>query len=320
MAEVPAARGFARRGDAGTCPWGGGSTRSANANQNDDASMSFQTRPGFDSFGIGLTPTPMVKRLLIANTLVYAVGLIVGEGFMLNWFAFQPRELVFRPWGPLTYMFLHGDLWHLFGNMLFLFFFGPPLEARWGAREFTTFYFICGLGGAAMSFLLPGAPIIGASGALLGVMVAFAMNWPDAPIYFWGIFPIPAKYLVAFFVVMDILGARSGSQGGGIAHFAHLGGALTGFLYLKADWRPREKLRQLQSATRRRRLAIVPRDETEQEETSASRAGGRASREDAALYDRVDAVLDKISAEGMSSLTPAELQLLDEVSKRHRSN
>jgi membrane associated rhomboid family serine protease len=282
--------------------------------------MAYATR----SFGFGYGITPVVKRLLVTNTAIFFVYAVLGpqaQGFVIEWFAFRPSlELLSRPWVPVTYMFLHADLMHLVVNMLILFFFGPPLEARWGAREFTTFYFICGLGGAAMSFLLPGAPIIGASGALLGVMVAFAMNWPDAPIYFWGIFPIPAKYLVAFFVVMDILGARSGSQGGGIAHFAHLGGALTGFLYLKADWRPREKLRQLQSATRRRRLAIVPRDETEQEETSASRAGGRASREDAALYDRVDAVLDKISAEGMSSLTPAELQLLDEVSKRHRSN
>jgi membrane associated rhomboid family serine protease len=281
--------------------------------------MAYATR----SFGFGYGLTPVVKRLLVANTAIFFVFAVLGgqgQRFVIEWFAFQPGlELLSRPWVPFTYMFLHGSLMHLVVNMLILFFFGPPLEASWGGREFATYYFVCGLGGAALSFLFPGAPIIGASGALLGVMVAFAMNWPNAPIYFWGIFPIPAKYLVAFFVIMDILGARTGS-GGGIAHFAHLGGALTGFLYLKADWRPREKLRRIQqAASRRRRLAIVPRDENGEEQPGEARAG-RGSRDDTALYDRVDAVLDKISAEGMSALTPAELALLDEVSKRHRSN
>jgi hypothetical protein len=95
---------------------------------------------------------------------------------------------------------------------------------------------------------------------------------------------------------------------------------LAGFLYLKADWRPREKLRQLQrSATRRRTLAIVPRDENSEEHPGEA-SSGKPPRDDTKLYDRVDEVLDKISAEGMSSLTPAELKLLDEVSKRHRTN
>jgi hypothetical protein len=216
-------------------------------------------------------------------------------------------------------MFLHAGLMHLLVNMLILFFFGPPLEAKWGGREFLTYYLICGLGGAALSFFFQPGSMVGASGALLGVMLAFAMSWPNAPIYVWGIFPIQAKYLVGFFVIMDILGARAGVQGGVTAHFAHLGGVLTGFLYLKADWRPREKLRQFQkAATRRRRLAIVPRDENGDEQPAEASTGKR--RDDSALYDQVDQVLDKISAEGMASLTPAELELLDEVSKRHRTN
>jgi membrane associated rhomboid family serine protease len=266
----------------------------------------------------------MVKRLLIANVAVFFVFAVLGpqgQRWVIEWFAFQPTlELLSRPWVPVTYMFMHGDFWHLAINMLILFFFAPPLEGKWGGREFLTFYVVCGLGGAALSFFFQPGYMIGASGALLGVMLAFAMNWPDAPIYVWGIFPIPAKYLVGFFVIMDILGAQAGVEGGGTAHFAHLGGALTGFLYLKADWRPREKLRSLQrSATRQRRLAIVPRDENG-EEHEGTASSGKKPRDDSALYDQVDAVLDKISAEGMSALTPAELKLLDEVSKRHRSN
>jgi len=281
--------------------------------------MAYTTR----SFGFSYALTPMVKRLLIANVVVFFVTWVLGpqgHRFIIDWFAFQPRlELLSRPWVAVTYMFLHADFWHLVLNMLILFFFGPPLEAKWGAREFLTFYLVCGLGGAALTFIFQPVSMIGASGALLGVMVAFAMNWPNAPIYVWGIFPIQAKYLVGFFVFMDLLGAQAGVEGGTVAHFAHLGGALTGFLYLKADWRPREKLLQMQrAATKRRRLAIVPRDEASVEEPGRASTGKK--RDESALYDRVDAVLDKISAQGMDALTPAELELLDEVSRRHRSN
>jgi membrane associated rhomboid family serine protease len=98
----------------------------------------------------------------------------------------RARRHPVRPWTVVTYMFAHGGFWHIFFNMLVLFFFGPPLEARWGSREFAKYYFICGIGGAALSFLFAfHAPIIGASAAVYGVMLAFALNWPDSPIYIW---------------------------------------------------------------------------------------------------------------------------------------
>jgi membrane associated rhomboid family serine protease len=270
------------------------------------------------SFGFNFMLTPMVKRLLIANTVVYFVTVIVGHELVFQWFAFQPRNIVFRPWGPFTYMFLHADLIHLAMNMIVLFFFGPPLESRWGEAEFLRFFVICGLGGVALSYLFLPVSIVGASAAAYGVMLAFAMNWPNIPIYIWGIFPVQAKYLVAFLSVVALMSAVQSAQGSSVAHLAHLGGLITGFLYLKADWRPARKLSQLQkAATRKRRLAIVPRDDKDDEHAGASR---RQAREDAALYDKVDAVLDKISAQGMSSLTDAERELLDEVSKKHRSN
>jgi hypothetical protein len=147
------------------------------------------------------------------------------------------------------------------------------------------------------------------------------MNWPNVPIYIWGIFPVQAKYLVGFLAVVALLSATGGAGGSNVAHFAHLGGLVTGYLYLKADWRTSDRLKNLQrAATRRRRLAIVPGDENGEEERPGALAGGKRLREDAALYDKVDAVLDKISAEGMAALTPEELRLLDEVSKRHRTN
>lgn len=276
--------------------------------------MSYNTR-----FGLNFMLTPMVKRLLIANAVVFAVTLVLTPRFMVEWFALHPRQIVFRPWGAITYMFVHGNLGHLAMNMLMLFFFAPPLETRWGEREFLRFYVVCGLGGVALSYVFLPASIIGASAAVYGIMLAFAMNWPNTPIYVFGIFPVLAKYLVGFMVLSTLLSAVGSVQGGSnIAHFAHLGGLLACFLYLKVDWRAGEALVGLQRATqKKRRLAIVPREELE--EVAQGVSHGRA-REAAALFDRVDAVLDKISAQGMSSLTPAELKLLDEVSKQHRTN
>jgi membrane associated rhomboid family serine protease len=272
-------------------------------------------------FGLGFMLTPVVKRLLIANVVVFFVTVVVGEPLMFGWFAFQPGELIFRPWGPFTYMFLHGDFMHLAVNMLVLFFFGPPLEARWGEREFFRFYVVSGLGGVALSLIFQPVTIVGASAAMYGLMLAFAMNWPTAPIYVWGIFPVQARYLVGFLGVVALLSATTSAQGSSVAHFAHLGGLLAAFLSLKADWRPAAGVDRVQRAAnpRRRRLAIVPRDENDDEQPGAQ-AGGKRPREDAALYDKVDAVLDKISAHGMASLTAEELSLLDEVSRRHRSN
>ncbi len=283
--------------------------------------MAYSTR----SYGFSFMLTPMVKRLMIANVAVFVVTMIVGQPFVFEWFAFQPTRIVFRPWGPLTYMFLHGDLMHLAVNMLILFFFGPPLEGRWGEREFLRFYVICGLGGVALSYVFLPNMVIGASAAMYGVMLAFAMNWPDAPIYVWGIFPVKAKYLVGFFFVLSLLSAFQSSPGaaggtGGVAHFAHLGGLIAGFFYLRSDWRPGGQLARIKKAvTRSRRLAIVPRDEGSEEHPGEG-TSARRPREEAVLYEKVDAVLDKISATGMSSLTSDELKLLDEVSKRHRTN
>jgi membrane associated rhomboid family serine protease len=271
-------------------------------------------------FGFGGTLTPMVKRLLIANTAVFVVTLLVGSGFIFDWFAFQPTRIFIRPWGVFTYMFLHGGFMHLAVNMLVLFFFGPPLESRWGSREFLKFYVICGLGGVVLSYLFLPATVVGASAAVYGVMLAFALNWPDSPIYVWGIFPVKAKWLVAFLFVVSLVSAFSDPVGGGVAHFAHLGGLAAGFLYLKSDWRPRRKADVLRKKAEgvRRRLAIVPREERESRRESRSR--DRSAEEEQALYDRVDAVLDKISAQGMSALTPEELSLLDRMSRKHRSN
>ena len=278
---------------------------------------------GAPRFAFGHSLTPWVKRLLIANTAVFLLSALGLQRFLVEWFAFTPSQLLTRPWGAVTYLFVHGDFWHLFVNMLVLFFFGPPLEGKWGSREFIRYFLICGLGGVALSFVFaPGSSIIGASAATYGLMLAFAMNWPNSPIYVWGIFPVKAKWLVGFFFAVAFLSAFGGA-GGGIAHFAHLGGLLAGLIYLKSDWRLGRSLERWKNAARVRRFAIVSREEGDGgdeagKKTSASTR--RGIRREEALLDEVDRILEKISASGMSSLTEDERRTLDEVSRQRRSN
>ena len=265
--------------------------------------------------------TPWVKRLLVANTVAFFLTWVIGQEAVFRWFAFAPSDLLTRPWGVFTYMFLHGDFWHLFLNMLVLFFFGPHLENRWGSREFITYYIICGLGGVALSFLFVPYWIVGASAAMYGLMLAFAMNWPNTPIYIWGIFPVKAKWLVGFLFVVSVMSALGGANSG-VAHFAHLGGIITGFIYLKSDWRPGQGSRSPRKGrgVRVRRMAIVPREEKPAESPPSGGEEKGWSSEEEKVLDEVDRILDKISAQGMSSLTPRERKVLDEVSKKHRSN
>ena len=308
--------------------------------------MSYTTY-GPTQFGFGSRLTPWVKRLLVANIAVFCLVVLVAglvgapaaaEGYPGYWpnrfLAFAPADLLTQPWGIVTYMFAHGGLWHLLVNMLMLFFFGPPLEQKWGSGEFIKYYLICGVGGVALSFIFAiQANIIGASAAVFGIMLAFAMNWPDSPIYIWGILPVKAKWLVGVLGVLTFFMAV-GQPGDGVAHTAHLGGFVAGLIYLKSDWRLGATLDRLREATHARRFAVVskeddedgspnrPRQERKRRERAPSstrrRARGQGSEEE--LLDRVDDILDKISQEGMGSLTSEERRILDEVSRRRRSN
>lgn len=277
---------------------------------------------GSFSFGYGLTP--WVQRLLIINGLVFLGQYL--QPYLTSYMAFVPSAVLVRPWTLLTYMFAHGGFMHLFFNMLGLFFFGPPLEARWGSSEFIKFYLICGLGGAALSFLFAfTSPIIGASAAVYGVMLAFAMNWPDAPIYIWGIFPVQAKWLVAILAVFSFMSAFQG-RADGVAHFAHLGGFAAAFLYIR--WEKVARQRRLKGfgfagdAAKKRKLRVVPGGSGEGGSTPERPAAQtpRAGANDEKLLNELDRVLDKISTGGMSSLTAEERRLLDDVSRRYRNN
>ena len=326
-------------------------------------------RPGSTGFGSagfgggpgGFTVTPWVKRLLIANAVVFLVSVGVGFEVIADLFAFSPSRLATRPWGMLTYMFVHQGLWHLLINLLFIFFFGPPLEARWGSDLFIKFYLVCGLGGVLLSFVFSGASIVGASAACYGIMLSFAMIWPNTPVYIWGLVPVRVKWLVVFLVLLSFASAI-GPARDGVAHLAHLGGAVAGFLLVQSGWLPgsgrsdargpgwgtatRGRRRKPWRSTlgRRDRSGRGPKAYTSGpgrkgrkgrpdsppargespatrviEAFEGRRAAKRAARESAEL-DRVDAVLDKISAQGINSLTAEERDLLDKVSRQTRAN
>ncbi len=269
----------------------------------------------------GFAITPWVKRLVIANAAVFVVTLLAPA--LVQYLQFDPLRLFPRVWTPFTYMFVHGGLFHVLFNMLILFFFGPPLEERWGSREFLKFYLLAGLGGALLSVLLP-YPIIGASGAVLGIMVAFAMYWPDNPIYIWGIFPVKAKWLVGFYVGISVFYAVTGGQSG-VAHLAHLGGALAAFGYLKSPWGPSAwgevptRRRSVGTRDWRRSVAsLVKAPAAEEISTPVASIGPRKAPP--VPGDDVDQILEKISKGGLSSLTDEERKRLEEASRRYRSN
>ncbi len=188
---------------------------------------------------------PIAIRVIITvNVAVFLVqilgGIFVGSAFsqfIIRWFAFIPEIwiTVTQPWRLVTYMFLHGGFWHILFNMLWLWWMGRAVEEALGPRTFCAVYFGAGIGGAlldiALAQFLGMGPIIGASGAVFGVMVAFAALYPNMPIWFF-FFSIRAKFVVGGLIVFNILALDSG---GGVARGVHLGGALIGYLLIEWD-------------------------------------------------------------------------------------
>jgi membrane associated rhomboid family serine protease len=241
--------------------------------------------------------TPVVRALLIANVGVFFLQSTLPA--LANAFVFVPQLVLVRPWSIVTYMFLHGGLMHILFNMMALFFFGPRVEDRIGSRRFGILYGLSGLSGALLSFALaPQAAIVGASAAVFGVMLAFAHFWPHEPIHIWGIIPVPARMLVIITTVLALWSGLAGSRSG-IAHFAHLGGYAGAFLYMR--WLDRSR-----TSFSRKAAAAPPAAERRV-------AGWKAidlSTVHEANRSEVDRILDKISAQGVGSLTPQERTFL----------
>ncbi len=205
--------------------------------------------PVFPGSRFAAPPAPAVRVLLTVNIVSFLVGKLTGEGGYFFLFGLSVPEVFvgFRFYQFVTYLFVHGNAFHLFFNMLILYIFGRELEVYWGTRRFLRYYFISGIGAGIISIPFmwgAGMPLVGASGALFALLIAFGMLFPDRVVTLLLFFFIPvrlrARQMVMIFIGLELLFLLGRGGGGGIAHFAHLGGALVGFIYLKwPDWRTR---------------------------------------------------------------------------------
>ncbi|MCU0380458.1 MAG: rhomboid family intramembrane serine protease [Chitinophagaceae bacterium] len=217
--------------------------------------MPSDIRPG----GFQVLPT-IIKNLIIINALVWLAQITIGDGifpveetFALHYY----KSVFYKPWQLLTYMFLHspGNFFHILFNMFALWMFGSTLENLWGPKRFLIFYLLCGLGAAMVHMLAMGydmskleplfeqgsispetfygtmnIPTLGASGAVMGIFAAFAYTFPNSQLFILPIpFPIKAKWALLGLVALDLFGGVSNQQSG-VAHFAHIGGAIVGIV------------------------------------------------------------------------------------------
>ncbi len=271
-------------------------------------------------FQFGYRLSPWVKRLIIANAVVYVLQWteLLSLDIVIDYLAFDDARILTRPWTVLTYMFVHGGFFHVFLNMLMLFFFGPPLEERWGGKEFIRYYLICGIGGALFNLIFSEGLIIGASAAVYGVMLAYALNWPNSLVWIYAIFPVKVKYLVLILGAISFFSAFSGASDG-VAHFAHLGGLVVGYAYLKKGWQLGVQWEALKKRLRRRKFSVVPGGAVAKPKNGATQRQSE-SEEEAKILEVVDQLLDKIAAKGLDSLTREERNFLDEVSRRRQES
>lgn len=200
-----------------------------------------------------------VKNIIIINILVMIMTYL-NETLMVEKFAlFYPTSPFFHWWQPVTHMFMHGGFWHILFNMYTLYIFGSALERVWGPKKFLIFYFVTGIGAAAIHtgvewiqmqnwitqaaegsqsalvsiHQLKMTPTLGASGAIYGVLMGYALLYPDSMlVLFFPPIPIKAKWMVLIFAAIELVTGVTGT-GGGIAHFAHLGGLIFGFILIR---------------------------------------------------------------------------------------
>lgn len=279
----------------------------------------------------------------------YSVGYLIEEWLSLNPFDEKLRiiggirvmaESNFYPWQLISYQFLHGGFLHLLFNMFALWMFGIELEQMWGSKKFLTFYLLSGLGAGLLQIFISDAPTVGASGSIYGVLLGFGLSFPDRKIFMFPLFiPISAKYFVMIFAGIELISGvmNTGSE---VAHFAHLGGAAAGFLLLKfgdqfkiyevfdklwdalykminsgspnRGYQQRQNVHSYTSQNTWR--ASTPKQETKS--VTSTYAKSYVVDGEEITQNKIDDILDKISASGYQNLTDKEKFILNELSKR----
>lgn len=248
-------------------------------------------------FGPGKPPL-FIFSLMIACALMFVAQRFVAG--LTDWLALAPAVFISEfpktIFQPLTYMFLHGGFGHLFFNMFTLWMFGTEIERTWGSVQFGRFFVLAGVVGVLLqTVVLPNSmsPIVGASGGIYGVMVAYWLMFPHRYLLVYFLFPVKVMWAIPVFMLLGFLFA-----GSNIAHLVHLGGALYGLVYLKLDWRWNALGRKLKSLRYRRQEAKLNRRRVEAED----------------MMKKVDAILDRINEVGIENLSRTERKFLENAS------
>lgn len=292
----------------------------------------YQQESFSSAFKRGFMGIPTMIRWIIAiNVIVFLFQAMFGSipiggqsinRWIISYLAFDPSlwTAITQPWRFVTYMFLHGSGFHLIFNLLWLWWLGRSVEETIGPRSFAVLFFGSGIGGAilhiALSFLYGTNIVIGASGAVFGVMVAFAYLFPTAPIMLLFLPPIQARFLVAGLIAFDILLIGSGDM---IARLVHLGGAGCGYLIIKSHSQGNDLSKYIRPI------------ETLFSDGSGSNSGGKSRKpknkkmysvSDVEIIEEVDQseldrILEKISREGYDGLTKQEKKTLFELSRKN---
>ncbi len=290
-------------------------------------------RPNF--FGGFQFFPPVIKGLLVANAAVFLGMMFLGnfrigefhfEQFIFHSFALWPLGSGFDFWQLFTYMFMHASFTHILFNMLALWMFGMELEHVWGSRKFFIYYLLCGFGGGLANLLVAPmftsvGPTVGASGAVYGVLLAFGMMFPERPIYIYFLLPIKAKYFVVMYMAFEIFSVGSMD---GVAHFAHLGGALVGFIYLLSDG---YRFNGLYGSSKEnifsKMYSPFRNAPSRQDDYSQVRNAKiydidsyRTKEDQSGTQKQIDEILDKINRNGYQSLSEDEKKILFEASKK----
>jgi membrane associated rhomboid family serine protease len=270
-----------------------------------------------------------VAILFLQFTVVKTEDIVGSLGFSLERLGYW--------WSVVTYMFVHGGPLHLAMNMYALFVFGPRLEHAWGTKRFTWFYLFCGVAGLLChaAFVRNDTPLVGASAAIFGVMTAYAMQWPDDEVFLFGVLPLRVWTMVWLFVGLNLAMGLATTAGGlaSMAYFAHLGGAIAGWVYMRTPGTT-----SLDSL--KHRVARVPdvedppraiprsppraRDRLDEVDEIVARSKAIAAKRPVAMSparprdlkaEELNRVLDKISAHGLQSLTSDEKRVLEEMAR-----
>jgi membrane associated rhomboid family serine protease len=284
---------------------------------------------------------PVIKYLLISNIAIFIFQYFIFAGikaggipisaYFMHYFALNPigSDLFpFYPWQLFTYLFMHGGFWHLFLNMFALWMFGMELENIWGSKKFLLYYLMCGVGAGLATILITplftsvNLPTVGASGSVYGILVAFGMLFPNREIFLYFLFPIKAKYFVIIYMAIELFSVGSNT---GVAHVAHLGGGLIGFIYLlltrnnvndlfRFDKKPKVTSKRPTNIYSNRYYEKYNTSKQGSDISDAEYYSGSGS--DEITQEKIDEILDKIGKDGYQSLSEEEKKILFEASKK----